>query len=235
MVRVGGIAAGVIAAALVVAVVDAALAEDGRTLSQAQIALFESNHLKEISHPVVLDYSFHHRGSGGDFDDKISAEIRTVHQDGRKDVRVDFLSGAHRIDYPLMTNFNGNPLLMVFLDHDVAEMHQATGGSTLYFRNRIRQAFVDRAEVHPTEITIDGAKHSATEIDLAPFRQDPNLQRFPGFADKNYRFILSDAVPGTIYEISTSVPHLDASPGLFEDSMTYAGEQSYGGEHAEKQ
>lgn len=234
MVRVNVVSAGLIGAVLAAAVAGVAAAEDDRPLSPAQIALFESNHLKEITAPVVLDYSFSHRGSGGDFKDKISAEIRTVHQDGRKDVWVDFLTGAHKVNYPPLTGFNGNPLLMVFLDHDVAQMHEATGGSTLYFRNRIRQAFVDRATMHPTEITIDGAKRSATEIDLAPFHDDPNLQRFPGFGDKNYRFILSDAVPGTIYEISTSVPRLDAGPGLFEESMTYAGEQTYVSEHAEK-
>lgn len=223
------IAARLFGVVLMMAGAGAARAQDDRPLSPAQIALFESNHLKEISRPVVLDYTFQHRGGKGDFDDKVSADIRAVRPDGKKDVWIDFLTGEHKVNYPPVMDFSGNPLLMFFLEHDVVQMGEATGGASQYFRNRIREAFVDRAEIHPTEITVDGKKANATEIDLAPFRNDPNLQRFPAFSDKVYRFVLSDAVPGAIYRISTSVPNPSASPGLFEESMTYAGE------HAEKQ
>jgi len=203
----------------------AALGADERPLSPAQVALFESNHLKEIGHPVVLDYSFRHRGgAGGDFDDQVSADIRTIHQDGRKDVWIDFLSGERHVNFPPALGFNGNPLLMFFLEHDVIEMHDVTGGATQYFRNRIRQAFVDRAEMHPVDVEIGGVKRSGTEIAVTPFRGDPNLAHSPTFAEKTYHFILSDAVPGTLYEIRTSLPARTDAPGAFEESMTYAGE-----------
>src|SRR5258708_9244088 len=50
-----------IGAALLLGVVGAAQAEDP-PLSQAQIALFESDHLKGITRPVRLEYAFEHRG-----------------------------------------------------------------------------------------------------------------------------------------------------------------------------
>jgi hypothetical protein len=211
--------------------VGSAWAEPVAPLSPAQVMLFESNHLKAISHPVQLDYAFEHRGGSGDFQDKITATIQKIHENGRKDVAVGFLTGDHHRNFPGVTEFNGNPLLMFFLENDVIEMREATGGPDSYFRNRIRNAFVDGAETHPTEITLDGQKQSATEIVIAPFRKDPHLDRFPAFGDKTYHFVLSDAVPGTIYRISTEVT---AAPEggqngaqkqkVFEESMTYAGE-----------
>lgn len=202
----------------------AALAEDDRPLSLAQIALFESDHLKEISHPTVLDYTFrHHGGADGDYVDKVSADIRSVDPDGKKDVWVDFLTGGHHVTFPPAIGFNGNPVLMYFLEHDVTEMEAATGGSALYFRNRIRAAFLHDAKMHPVDVTIDGALHQATEIEVVPFRHDPNIARFPGFAEKIYRFVLSDAVPGSFYEISTTLA-AESGTKTFEEWMTYAGE-----------
>jgi hypothetical protein len=215
-------------AGMVVAALASALSSaqaDDPPLSPAQIALFQTEHLKDIGQPVVLEYAFHHRGGpSGDFDDTVTADIREIHDDGGKDVWIDFLTGAHHVNFPPALGFHGNPLLMFFLEHDVVEMRDATGGAAQFFRNRVRQAFVDRAEMHPVEITVDGQKQNATEIVLAPFRNDPNLMRFPVFAEKIYRFILSDAVPGRLYQISTSLPATDAASGAFEESMTYRDE-----------
>ena len=208
----------------------AAAAEDQPPpLSPAQIALFESDHLKSITKPVRLDYAFEHRGGAGDFTDKVSETIRAVHEDGGKDVAVEFLSGEHQTNFPQVNGFHGNPVLMYFLEHDVVELRQATGGAATYFRNRIRRAFLDGADVHPTEVTVDGKTQAATEIVITPFRNDAQIARFPGVADKRYRFVLCDAVPGTIYQISTSVPKPaaaltgDAVPAAFGESMTYSG------------
>jgi hypothetical protein len=218
-----GIHDALIGAALLLGVVGAAHAEDP-PLSPAQIALFESDHLKGITRPVRLEYAFEHRGgSGGDYVDKVSADIREVHEDGGKDVAVDFLSGERRMNFPPVTGFHGNPLLMFFLEHDVIEMRQATGGAATYFRNRIRRAFLDGAEMHPVEVTVDGGEQSGTEIVITPFRNDAMVERFPGVADKTYHFILCDAVPGTIYRISTAAGK-SAAPAAFEESMTYSGE-----------
>ena len=218
-----------IGAALTLGVVGPVAAADDQApaLSPAQVALFESDHLKGITKPVRLDYAFEHHGGTGDFTDKVSETIREVHEKGGKDVAVEFLSGERQMNFPPVNGFHGNPVLMYFLEHDVVELHQATGGAATYFRNRIRRAFFDGAEVHPTELTVDGKSRAATEIVITPFRNDAQIARFPGVADKSYRFVLCDAVPGTIYQISTSVPKPaapsnDAAKAAFDETMTYA-------------
>jgi hypothetical protein len=202
-----------------------AAADNVRPLSSAQIALFESDHLHGVGDKTALTYDFEHRGAGGDYSDHVTETIQAVHDNGSRDVAVAFLTGTHAIEFPMATSFKGNPLLMYFLEHDVAEMHQATQGASLYFRNRIREAFLVGAETHAVTITHDGKQEQATEITVTPFLKDPMIDRFPAFAEKRYHFVLSDAIPGTIYEISTTLPHTDASVGAFTDSVTYAGEQ----------
>ena len=218
--------------ALALGVVGPAAAADDQPppLSRAQIALFESDHLKSITKPVQLDYAFQHHGGAGNFDDKVSETIHEVHDNGSKDISVAFLSGERQTNFPPVSGFHGNPVLMYFLEHDVMELHQATGGASLYFRNRIRRAFFDGAEVHPTEVTVDGKMKAATEIVITPFRNDAQIARFPGVTEKSYRFVLCDAVPGTIYQISTSVPKPsapsnEAASAAFAESMTYTGER----------
>jgi hypothetical protein len=119
--------------------------------------------------------------------------------------------------------FNGNPVLMFFLEHDVSEMRATTGGATQYFRNRIRQAFVDRAQVEPVSFPFNGTDEAGTAITLTPFRGDPTIARFAGLPEKSYRFVLSEAVPGTIYQIATSVRLNDAQASVVEETMTFAG------------
>lgn len=201
-------------------------APDDRSLTPAQVALFDSNHLKGITRPVRLEYAFKHQGGAGDFGDTITEDIRAVHPDGRKDVWVQFLSGTREMKFPPAMGFNGNPLLMYFLEHDVVEMQQATGGSSSYFRNRIRAAFLN-ADMHPATVSFKGRTYEAHEIVISPFRTDAHVAQFPAFKEKAYRFILCDGLPGTIYQISTTVPAVgNGNSGAFKEAMTYEGEQA---------
>ena len=197
-------------------------AEDEPPLSAAQIALFESDHLAGIRHPATLDYAFRHDGSDP-YEDTVSLVLREVHEDGSKDVSVEFLSGDHRMEFSPVIRFHGNPLIMYFLEWDVRGMHKATGGSALYFRNRIREGFVDQAEIIDASITLDGHQEPATAITLQPYRHDPGIERYAAFRYKSYRFVLSDAVPGKVYEIRASVPGGAADAPETVDRITYSG------------
>ncbi len=195
-------------------------AADERPLSAAQIALFESDHLAGIRSPATLDYTFHRDGREP-YEDSVAIVLREVHDDGSKDVWVEFLTGEHRMEFSAVTRFHGNPLIMYLLEWDVIGMHKATGGSALYFRNRIREGFVDQAEIADTSITLDGRPEPATAITLQPYRHDPGSARYAAFRDKSYRFVLSDAVPGKVYEIEASLPGSGAVAPAIVDRVTF--------------
>jgi hypothetical protein len=182
---------------------------DQPALSAAQIALFESDHLAEIKSPATLDYAFQHTG-GEPYEDSVALVVSEVHDDGSKDLSVEFLNGEHRMEFEPVKRFHGNPLIMYFLEWDVRGMHKATGGSVLYFRNRIREGFVDQADMADVSITLDGRPQPATTITLRPYRHDPGIGRYAAFREKSYRFVLSHTVPGSVYEIEAALP-ADAS------------------------
>jgi hypothetical protein len=192
-------------------------------LSPAQITLFETDHLRSIDGAERLQYRFDHEapGAADTYVDRINLDVRP-RPDGAKDLWVEFLTGKHRVPFPPVSGFHGNPLLMYFLEHDVETLHQQTGGAAAYFRNRIRRAFVDRAELRETELQRDGKTSPATEITLTPFRGDPQIAAFPGLQEKRYRFVLSNEVPGGIYELASEVPGEDGQGPRLKETVTFA-------------
>lgn len=178
----------------------------------AQRLLYASNHLKAVTVNDVLTYSFQRQGSlETPFDDKAIMTVSSIGADGKKTLNVDFLTGPHHVDVPPLSGFNGNPILMVFLEHDVKEMSEFTKGSTLFFRNRIRDAFAtaEKAKITPTTVTIDGKSIKAKLLTLEPYVGVPEIDRFRKFEHKSYQFVIGDDVPGGIYSIRTVTPTVD--------------------------
>lgn len=187
----------------------------------AQLALFDTPHLQNIDAPITLRYDFRRREAGGGYDDRVDLIVTEVLDDGRKDLRFEFLSGDRQRHFPDVKGFRGNPLIMLFLQHDVEEMQRAAGGATGYYRNRIRFAFRD-AQMEPTTVDFGEQTLAAKRITIRPYAQDPNRERFPRFADMWYEFVLAPAIPGGIYRIRSVVPAGDARAPEIENSVTYS-------------
>lgn len=191
----------------------------GPPLSAAQRALFETPHLEALRPPVRLDYAFRRSEEGKDpVEDAIRLEVRASEDEGRRDVAPEFLTGPRQIRYPPARGFRGNPLLLFALDRDTRELSAATGGSATWFRNRIRRALAEGAEVRPARIALGGRDLAATEIVVAPFAEEPRAGRYRA---RIYRFVLSPEVPGWIAAIRTEVP---AGPegGAITEAIVFA-------------
>ncbi len=179
-------------------------ADDPRPLSPAQVALFETPHLRNVDRPETLEYGFTREGPGG-FTDTVAVHVRRVNPDGTKLLAFDYLTGERRVRFPEL-DFRGNPLLMLTLERDVNEMKEAVGLSTSYFRNRIREAFVTGATVADGAFDLNGAAVPARVITVQPFAGETRLERIPSLQAKRYTFVLADAVPGTLAEIRIDTP-----------------------------
>jgi hypothetical protein len=175
--------------------------------SPAQIALFDTPHLANIAQPMTIQYDFSRDGAGDEtIKDHVDVIVTEVMADGRRNLEFDFLSGPRHRNFPPIENFRGNPLIMLFLEHDVQEMSAATGGSALYFRNRIRNAFLVSAETESVTFEFDGRGLSGTRVVVSPFMKDPHLIPFPGLEQKSYEFLLSPEIPGGVYRIRSVTP-----------------------------
>lgn len=191
-------------------------AEDPRPLSPAQVALFETPHLRNVDRPETLGYGFARQGPAG-FTDKVAVHVQRVNPDGTKDLAFQYLTGERQVRFPELDNFRGNPLLMLTLERDVAEMKESVGLSTAFFRNRIREAFVADAAVTDTTFDLDGTAVPARTITIRPFEHEQRLERIPSLQAKTYTFVLADAVPGMLAEIRIATPE---DPAMHVPAMT---------------
>lgn len=192
-------------------------------LSEAQITLFETQHLQAITKPEKIDYAFERVSSKGDgFADSYEMDIRTIREGGGKDVYFNCMSGTHEYPCEPMMNFRGNPLLMMFLDRDVGDMNKATGGSTVFFRNHIRRALLDQAVVKPTTVDFAGKQVAAKSIWIQPYKGDAHMAKTPDLEGKTYEFVMSDAVPGMVYQIKTTTAPDQPADKQVRETLTYA-------------
>ena len=189
-----------------------------------QELVFEAHLLADLSEPQTLRYRYETRGSMVPKTQRsqVSMDVREVGEDGRKLVHFDMFEGHDRRQFGPMQARVQNPLVIVFLQRDVVRMGNQTGGSPEYFRKRIRDAFVEPAEVERLEIPYNGAVVPAIRVSITPFVDDPQIARFAQFRHKRYEFTVAEALPGGLYEIAAVTPESGPGGVLIEERITYA-------------
>ena len=169
--------------------------------------LFGRAHLEGITKPATLRYAFTRSSSLGDgFSDTVDLNIDAIRAEGRRDTSFEFFTGNRRRPYPDLTDFFGNPLVVVFLQRDVWELSRVRGGQARYFRYRIREALREKATVEPETIETQTGTLDGHRITIKPYENDRYRQRLDQFEFKTYEFVVSDDIPGEIYMIKTRVP-----------------------------
>jgi len=188
-------------------------------ISAAETLLFQTNHLQNVQAPATLTYAFHKEGSAAPgFDD----EVRLVLADGKPTATLQFLTGPRQVAAPPVDNPEGNPVLLGFLEHDIAEMQRLTGGSRNYFRKRIRLALAESAEVRPRQFTYAGKQMNGREIVIRPYQNDPMHARFEPYVGKRYTFVVSPQVPGGVYQVHAEAAGPAGQPALVDETLTLA-------------
>lgn len=173
-------------------------------VSPAETLLFETDHLARIKPPAVLVYDFRKVSNvEPGFSDKVRLDL--ADGKGKTSATLHFLSGAHRQDIPALENAHGNPVLLGFLERDIAEMKRLTGGSAAYFRKRIRMALAEGAQLSPQSISFQGKTVPAQAVRIQPYLHDPMHARFEPYVHKTYIFIVSEQVPGGLYQLRSSL------------------------------
>jgi hypothetical protein len=185
--------------------------------------VFGAGLLAGVTEPTVLRYRFDMSGKDviPPYSRHIDVDIREVAPDGAKSVFVDTFEGAeHRAVGPIAAH-DQNPLVLVFLQRDVAQMARLTGGAAGYFQQQVRRGFNDPAVSEPYEVVLGDRKLAGRRLVMQPFAHDPNIGRFPQFKDKSYEFIVAEDVPGGIYRMASSVPGPVDGQVILEEAVTF--------------
>ena len=177
----------------------------GQDISPAEILLFQTHHLQNIPAPVTLTYAYKKVSNvEPGFDDQVHVDVTKIHPDLSASVSMRFLSGSRKLEIPEVENPQGNPVLLGFLERDIAEMKRLAGGSTNYFRKRIRLALANAAQVQAVNFTYKGQQVEGQEVRVQPYLNDPMHARFEKYVNKSYVFVISDQVSGGVYQIRTA-------------------------------
>lgn len=172
---------------------------------------------------LVFDYRFDGSLVEQPFDDDVVLDF-TRHRDDRGfDVGATLFPQSRKLELGPLSAAMVNPILLIFFQRDATQMSNGTGGSQHYFRNAIRRVLQtpDPESVRAITIELDGKEVAASEISFRPFAADPNRARLRAFADKTYRFIVSDAVPGSIYEVQSETPAEDGNGVLLRETYRF--------------
>jgi hypothetical protein len=200
----GHVAVALAAATLMVAW--PAQAADPSQFSVAENKLFVDDHLQGLTGPATLDYIYAKRGTlEAPIDDTARIIIGPAATGTGHSVKVEYLSDTRKLELADIDAANANPVILFFLERDIREMHRLTGGSTGYFRKRIRMALADGGQVEAVTRNVGSRRVAATEIRIAPYRDDPARDRYEKFAEKTYTFTLSDDVPGKVVELRSEL------------------------------
>ncbi len=193
-----------VSAALMVIGANASFAQE---ISQPEKILFQSNHFGTINKPTQVHYTYHQEAAAEDaFDDTVTLTISKANADGTASVAAQFLTGSHAVPIATIDHAQGNPAILGFLERDIAEMKRVTGGSTNYFRKRIRLALAaPDAALKPITVSYAGRPVAAKEITVRPYVDDPLKERFGKFAGKGYVFVISDVIPGSVFQVYTTM------------------------------
>lgn len=203
------------------ALLGAAHGAGAQPIAPAETLLFQTNHLGQLRPPAKLTYAYRKTGSiEPGFEDEVRLELAGINPDGSAKVTLHFLSGSRKRAAPDAENPQGNPVLLGFLERDIAEMKRLTGGSANYFRKRIRLALAEHAQLRRIDVSYGGKASAAQEVSIEPYRDDPLRARFEKYANKRYVFVFGEQIPGGLYQLRTSVSGAPGAPALMEETLT---------------
>lgn len=202
-----------------------------RELSAAEKDILLPGHFDNVEKPVRIRYEFKRTGTYEDgFEDRVIMDVEEVHDDGTVNLDLDFFTGPHKVTFIQPHNEENvmiNSALFIFLQGDVYEMTRLAERKpqlNFYFNKKIRYALVDSFEQESVKVPYNGSQVEATKYTITPYAEDPNRVDYDKFADKRYEFVMSDKIPGKLYQIHTVIPNNveEGAPPLIEETLTFA-------------
>lgn len=188
-----------------------AASRSANDFSQAEVLLLMTRQLTGLKAGSTLTYRFERKGRLAEpFQETVTLRLSPLEDGSCCTAKADFVLQGQALALPAIEKPEGNPITLYFLERDIREMNRFTKGSSRYFQKRIRMALYQAATVRDLSFTYQGKPVQGQEILLYPYRNDPNSARFEEWLPKQYRFVLSQAVPGHVAAIATQVH--DAQP-----------------------
>lgn len=187
-------------------------------LNNAQTLIYDTAHLQNTQKDQVLIYSFQAQEAGEELVlDSVKLSVQKEHDNGTRDVTVDFLSDDRHIAFPDFPGFKGNPVIIAMLEHVAQKMGRDTGGGALYFRNRIRDALAAGVTINNEKATVMNTEVDTVVLTFSPFLDDQYIRGLPHFVNSKFTISFSESVSGGL--VGIEVISADSDQTYFAEEL----------------
>jgi hypothetical protein len=136
---------------------------------------------------------------------------------------VQLYSGERARDPQRITDMDGNPMLVVFLDNALGRFHQLAGGQRNYLKNKISRSIGDDATLTPVKITYNGSEVDGFRVQVKPFANDPSRAKMRGFEAAEFTIVVSEQIPGHFAKMIANYANTQKDSPTLVDTMTLQG------------
>src|SRR6185312_15067660 len=184
--------------------------------------LFNRPHIASVTAGTVLDYKFVRKPSnekllGVGFTDDITVKIESDGAPGKKNVLVQMYTGDRAREPQRITDMDGNPMLVVYLDGAVSHFRQLAGGDAAYLKGMFSRYLANGATIAPVKIMYKGQEVDGYQVTATPYADDPAKAKMNGFEDAKFTIALSDKIPGYFAQMVSNYTSTDkTAPSLLE-------------------
>ena len=198
------------------------------TAPKAVDLLFETKHITATAPGTELVYKFERKPSneamlGPGYTDDIKVKVEGDGAAGKKNVVISMFSGERKRDPNRITDMDGNPILVVYLDNSLGHFQQLTGGDRSYLKNKFSASFDKDAKVEPVKVTYKGEQVDGYRITVSPFAQDPSRAKMRGYEIATFSIVLADKIPGHFARMSAIFSNTQKDTATLEEFTTLDG------------
>jgi hypothetical protein len=190
--------------------------------------LFDRPHIASVPVGTELVYKFERKPSdpkilGEAFTDDIKVKVESDGAPGKKNVLVEMYSGDRARDPQRITDMDGNPMLIVYLDNAVSHFRMLAGGDGAYLKNMFSRYLADGATIAPVTIIYKGQPVDGYRVTATPFANDPAKSKMGGFEGATFTIALSDKIPGYFAKMVSEYTNTDKKAATLEETTTLDG------------
>jgi hypothetical protein len=190
--------------------------------------LFERPHIASVAPGTNLVYKFDRKPSnpkvlGEAFSDNITVTVESDGAPGKKNLKIQMYSGDRAREPQEITDMDGNPMLIVYLDNAVSHFRLLAGGDPSYLKGTFRQSLAQDAKIAPVKIDYKGQSVDGYRVSLSPFANDPNRSKMNGFEGSTFSIALSDKIPGYFAKMISEYTNTDKNSPSLEETTTLEG------------
>ena len=187
--------------------------------------LFETSHWQTAAAGTELVYHYQRStpiepALGPSFDDRIRLTLEAGASDAKRTVKVQMFSNGRRLPAGPFEDVEGNPVIVLFLEHHLIDLAKILKANPRYLKNVIRAGLREKAVTTPETATVRGHSVQAARIETRPFLNDSHKDRMRGLESLTYTFVTSDQVPGAILSIEARATAADGAE-LLRETLTY--------------